>query len=169
MNHGDFFYSNLLTLSALRGVFNAFFLPRLIHWTVILKKGGGDDTAANGIRLKTNWGWTYTPGDGFWGSWSNWAYCPPQSRIIGFQTQVEPAINGDDTALNGVKILCGSIGTRNSYFNKQIFLHTWPVGLKIGNFTSTNFCMWGNIRPLIHKKVCNMGLAWCMKILKVSP
>ena len=30
--------------------------------------------------------------------------------------------------------------------------------------TSTNFCRWGNIRPLIRKKVCNMCLARHVKI-----
>jgi len=70
--------------------------------------GRGDDTAANGIQLKNSWNWVYHPGDGYWGSWSQWVYCPTGKKIIGFQTRVEPSLGkGDDTALNNVRILCG--------------------------------------------------------------
>ena len=71
-------------------------------------QGGGDDTSANGIRLfsaKTNV--ITKPGDGYWGDWSSFVYCPGGTRISGFKTRVESAQGGgDDTALNDVSFFC---------------------------------------------------------------
>ena len=46
------------------------------------------------------------PGDGYWGDWSSYAYCPPSYRIVGLQTRVMRPQSGDDTALNDVKFTC---------------------------------------------------------------
>lgn len=68
----------------------------------------GDDTAANGLRFKCTDGNYLYPGDGYWGRWTSWNYCPAGSAIYGIQTRVEPS-GGDDTALNQVELLCGEV------------------------------------------------------------
>jgi hypothetical protein len=70
-----------------------------------------DDTAANNIRF------TCDGGDGSdlagdpptaWGDWTRLSICPPGMKINGFRTKVErPQGDGDDTALNGMQVLCG--------------------------------------------------------------
>jgi len=76
-------------------------------------QGGGDDTAANGLRLDcyTRAG-TYTgsvtSSQQKWGSWRGTALCPTFSNpIAGQQIKVEaPQGSGDDTALNTVAVYC---------------------------------------------------------------
>lgn len=49
---------------------------------------------------------------GIWGSWESSRMCPSGFRAYGFSLRVErPLGNGDDTALNGIRLLCkqGSI------------------------------------------------------------
>lgn len=72
-------------------------------------QGGGDDTAANGLRFVDCNGKWYYPGDGYWGDWSNTVYCPKGTVIRGFVTKNEAPISGDDTALNQVIFYCGQI------------------------------------------------------------
>ena len=69
-------------------------------------QGDGDDTATNGVKFKDVNGKYYFPGNGYWGDWV-FAACPNGSSVIGFRTQVEPRIDGDDTALNRVEFICG--------------------------------------------------------------
>ena len=73
-------------------------------------QGGGDDSAANGLRfICTDGGWKY-PCDGYWGSWSNTKYCPSGSAVIGIKTKVEGKQgDGDDTALNAAIFYCAKI------------------------------------------------------------
>jgi len=75
--------------------------------------GGGDDTAANGVRLKfcrsNNWysQVTETIYDGRWGKWKGMKMCPPNYYIFGAKVRFEDSIGGgDDTALNGLMIYC---------------------------------------------------------------
>ena len=78
--------------------------------------GSRDDTAANGLKLYTDVGDVVSPGDGWWGDWSDLVTCPKGTGIVGFKTRVEPnygngryATEGDDTALNDVMFQCSSI------------------------------------------------------------
>ncbi len=69
----------------------------------------GDDTAANDMHLfcqdntqieaqvRTQWG-----------NWTSKVSCPGGKAVIGFITRVESP-GGDDTALNGVRMMCGNI------------------------------------------------------------
>ena len=65
----------------------------------------GDDTAANGLRLMTNKNILIKPGDGHWGDWSRWAWCPSGTKIAGFKTKVDQP-GGDDISLTEVEFLC---------------------------------------------------------------
>jgi len=69
---------------------------------------GGDHTAANDVDLYCKDG-EMLMGDRktFWGSWSPVLKCPKGMAVVGIQTRVEKDQSwGDDTALNGVKLLC---------------------------------------------------------------
>jgi len=75
--------------------------------------GGGDDTAANGLKLQfcglNDW---YnreekTIYDGVWGGWKGWEMCPYGKYIGAASVRFEDSIGGgDDTALNGLAIYC---------------------------------------------------------------
>ncbi|CAM4663374.1 unnamed protein product [Leuciscus chuanchicus] len=71
-------------------------------------QGSGDDTAANSIDFKCSGGdWVY--GDGIhWGDWGKWSPTCEGTGICGIQTLVEPSqgSEGDDTALNDVRMFC---------------------------------------------------------------
>ena len=76
-----------------------------------IKAGGGDDTATNGVRFLDTVGRHYYPGDGLFGEWRDWVFCPAGTVVIGFRTQVEHSRGlrgGDDTALNRAEFICGS-------------------------------------------------------------
>jgi len=78
-------------------------------------QGGGDDTAANGLIIKwcqyNNWNrntWRQVNA-GSWGTWKSRVSCPYNHWIVDAQVQYEdPQGGGDDTALNGLYILCAS-------------------------------------------------------------
>ena len=76
-----------------------------LHWKI---GPGKDNTAANGIQLKNFLNQIFYPGSLVsFGSWSDWVNCSKPKRITGFVTKVQPNQgNGDDTALNAVRILC---------------------------------------------------------------
>ena len=63
---------------------------------------GGDDTAANELRLFCMKGKRYIHAK-TWGEWTDPLICPKEMAVIGFKTRVEGNQRGrDDTALNGV-------------------------------------------------------------------
>ena len=46
-----------------------------------------------------------------WGQWTTWSSCPSNQFAIGMQLKVEgDQGSGDDTALNGIRLLCAPIG-----------------------------------------------------------
>lgn len=79
-------------------------------------QGGGDDTAANGIKFRLcglhsgkNWNsqWTVTPTQGRWGGWTGMKMCPRNKYIGAVRIRFEDKQGGgDDTALNGLQIFC---------------------------------------------------------------
>jgi len=72
-----------------------------------------DDTALNGLKLLCTS--LYNPDDvqtvvaheGFWGTWRKPVTVPNECYVIGLATRIESkqGSNGDDTALNGLKML----------------------------------------------------------------
>ena len=80
-------------------------LPPIPQWW--FEEKDGDNTAANGIRFQDGQGNNYSPGDGNWGAWGEWASCPIGTVIMGFRTYVMPSQgSGDDTALERVQFKC---------------------------------------------------------------
>jgi hypothetical protein len=52
-----------------------------------------------------------SPGDGYWGSWWSWTYCPQYTYVCGATVRIESSQGGgDDTAMNGIKLACCSLG-----------------------------------------------------------
>ncbi len=74
------------------------------------QQGSGDDTAANDFMLVCNDNSiAHVESRSSWGNWSNHYYCPIGQVIIGLITRVEKLQGfGDDTALNGVRMICGN-------------------------------------------------------------
>ncbi|KAB8029210.1 hypothetical protein GCL57_11790 [Fluviispira multicolorata] len=73
------------------------------------QQGDDDDTAANDFMLVCNdSSIAHAETRTHWGNWSNIYYCPTGQVIQGLITRVErQRYNGDDTALNGVRMICG--------------------------------------------------------------
>jgi hypothetical protein len=78
-------------------------------------QGLGDDTAMNALEVCCGLPESYsceitsTGVDNGWGAWTPWAWCPINTAACGLQVKVEsPQGIGDDTALNGVNVVCCS-------------------------------------------------------------
>lgn len=75
-------------------------------------QGQGDDSAVNGLKVvfcsSNDWNrQEVRQFDGILGDWKGRVMCPKNSFVDAFQAQVEqPQGQGDDTALNGLKIRC---------------------------------------------------------------
>lgn len=75
-------------------------------------QGDGDDTALNSIKLICANNKEIYSGEGQWGEWGENAICPNGSYLNGFRLKVEPPQgDGDDTATNGIIMIC-SDGTQ---------------------------------------------------------
>ena len=75
----------------------------------------GDDTGSNSIEMKCGAGATIrTAFDGYYGDWSDWVSCPDGMAIDGMNVQIEPPVEGDDTAMNGIKFSCSPVAGRKS-------------------------------------------------------
>uniref|UniRef100_A0A9J8A3T0 Uncharacterized protein n=1 Tax=Cyprinus carpio carpio TaxID=630221 RepID=A0A9J8A3T0_CYPCA len=70
-------------------------------------QGSGGDTAVNNIRFECS-GRSLLHGDGTsWGEWGGWSQTCQGKGICGIKTLIEePQGNGDDTALNDVRMYC---------------------------------------------------------------
>jgi hypothetical protein len=68
----------------------------------------GDDTAANSMEATCDDGAMLTPSNGGpWGDWGSWTFCPANSAVCGVALKVESPIgDGDDTAVNNVRLYC---------------------------------------------------------------
>ena len=85
------------------------------------RQGGDDDTAANGLKLilckAGEWGLQQElmVFEGLWGNWERIGMCDENSYIIGGQVRFEGRQGGDDdTALNGLQIVCHNPVTQTS-------------------------------------------------------
>jgi Vitelline membrane outer layer protein I (VOMI) len=75
------------------------------------EQGDGDDTAANDMEVQCSGGAVLTPPNGGpWGEWGDFMYCEQDnSAVCGASLRIEPPIDGDDTAVNDVKMYCCSL------------------------------------------------------------
>lgn len=70
-------------------------------------QGNGDDTAAGNVRLICRNGKELAlEPRSQWGVWSQLFSCPTGQSANGFVTRVEDPFDGDDTALNGMRLHC---------------------------------------------------------------
>ena len=72
------------------------------------RQGDGDDTAANAIDLYCkHGGYIVAYRNTEWGNWRSIVKCPYSEAVMGIKTRVERVLgDGDDTALNGVRLIC---------------------------------------------------------------
>lgn len=67
--------------------------------------------STTGYISSTVGGGLLTPGDGFWGDWWGWKYCPQYTYVCGVNVRIEwDQGGGDDTAMNGIRLVCCSLG-----------------------------------------------------------
>lgn len=71
-------------------------------------QAGGDDTAANAVKVQCKDGTIKTPPAATnWGTWSGMKFCPAGTAVCGLATRVEGLQgSGDDTSLNGLRLAC---------------------------------------------------------------
>ena len=72
-------------------------------------KQNWDNTGATGLRMMTNNMAQIYPGEGQWGDWSQWLWCPTQFKITGFKTKVatpKSYQDFDNLSLTEVKFVC---------------------------------------------------------------
>uniref|UniRef100_A0A9J7Y956 Vitelline membrane outer layer protein 1-like n=1 Tax=Cyprinus carpio carpio TaxID=630221 RepID=A0A9J7Y956_CYPCA len=78
------------------------------------------------------------PNGGSWGSWGHREMCPAGTYAAGFSLRVENPIQGDDTALNGIRLHCvaskGSSDSYRDYSSVQSDVGSW------GRWTDIKWC-----------------------------
>merc|ERR1711881_13514 len=89
--------------------------------------GDHDDTAINGLKMNCRsvstgkfpdgiWTGEKTVANHGWGSWTSSATCPKSYHMCGFQQRTEARQgSGDDTAMNGIRMMCCSLHDWNLY------------------------------------------------------
>ena len=57
-----------------------------------------------------------------WGQWTTWSNCSSNQFVIGMQLKVEgdKGTFGDDTALNGIRLICAPIGRYKIHVHKNL-------------------------------------------------
>ena len=52
-----------------------------------------------------------SPGDGYWGEWTDWSHCPNYSYAKAFKLRIPPhkGIFRDDSGLNSIELKCADI------------------------------------------------------------
>jgi hypothetical protein len=74
--------------------------------------GKKDDTAANDVNFRCSNGTELSAGNGtLWGDWSEYKECPAGSAVCGLSIKLEEkkGKDGDDTAMNGLKVRCCAV------------------------------------------------------------
>ena len=95
-------------------------------------QGDGDDTAGNGLKLMScsasNW-YLQTEKviyEGSWGDWKGWVMCPIGYYIYGAKVRFEKSQgDGDDTALNGLRIWCRNPITLDTRDDIEVYDGQW--------------------------------------------
>ncbi|XP_036444612.1 vitelline membrane outer layer protein 1-like [Colossoma macropomum] len=75
---------------------------------------------------------------GPWGTWGDREMCPAGYYAAGFSLKVEYPVDGDDTALNGIRLHCVNTPTGKSLFSDVVTV-TSKVG-SWGTWTNTKWC-----------------------------
>lgn len=116
-------------------------------------QGSGDDTAANKLDLFCKSGQKLSaPTETSFGDWVPHLRCPHGQSVIGLQVRMEAKQgDGDDTALNGVRMICSSY-TEGSYIyanaeykgsGDRAVIYTPFLGSDaVGTCTTINFWYW---------------------------
>ncbi|XP_052443446.1 vitelline membrane outer layer protein 1 [Carassius gibelio] len=81
---------------------------------------------------------TVTNGGG-WGSWGQREMCPAGTYAAGFSLKVEDPINGDDTALNGIRLHCINTIQSSSHLHHSYSSVSSDVG-SWGRWTDIKWC-----------------------------
>ena len=92
-------------------------------------QGNGDDTAANSVRLYCQNGQVIAPATRtHWGNWTSRHNCPAGQVVVGLRTRVESSQggNGDDTALNGMRLICEEVQTNLARAGVASLSSTYP-------------------------------------------
>lgn len=107
-------------------------------------QGSGDDTAANDANFKCSQGQELkAPGGRSFGSWSPYAACPANSAVCGIGARVEGRRgDGDDTAMNGLRLMCCSLPVAPSTKCNSPIEERWtePLGAHSNSWIKT----WGD-------------------------
>ncbi|XP_067279603.1 vitelline membrane outer layer protein 1 homolog [Pseudorasbora parva] len=90
-----------------------------------------------GVQTRDFSSWLLVLNGGPWGDWRSTNLCPDGTYAIGFNLRVEqPVGDGDDTALNGIRLLCAdrSKGVLRDLFPTESHSGFW------GDWTRDKFC-----------------------------
>uniref|UniRef100_A0A3B4DWZ1 Vitelline membrane outer layer protein 1 homolog n=1 Tax=Pygocentrus nattereri TaxID=42514 RepID=A0A3B4DWZ1_PYGNA len=108
-------------------------MHQLVYITVVLASFG---FSVKGYRFYKS---EHTVSNGGpWGTWGGREMCPNGYYAAGFSLKVEHPIDGDDTALNGIRLHCVNTPTGKSLFSDVIMV-TSKVG-SWGTWTKTKWC-----------------------------
>ncbi|CAF0954215.1 unnamed protein product [Brachionus calyciflorus] len=95
-----------------------------------------DNTALNGVELICSNGKKIKSSEGPWGSWdSNFSNCPSGHSVSGVYYGIEQKVNGDDTALNLIRLKCtdgSNITSLEGPRSTSIIPLTCPYGSIVG-------------------------------------
>ncbi|RMS91806.1 metallophosphoesterase [Pseudomonas coronafaciens] len=73
-------------------------------------QGSGDDTAVNAIAMHCFRGSELHSNEGNWGHWYEYALCPSNEAVVGYQLKMQPSQGSgnhqDDTAVDSVRLFC---------------------------------------------------------------
>ena len=85
------------------------------------------------------------PNGGRWGSWGPREMCPSGTYAAGFSLRVEDPIQGDDTALNGIRLHCIDVSKASSKSYRDFSSVQSDVG-SWGLWTDIKWCPSGFLR-----------------------
>ncbi|XP_046893223.1 vitelline membrane outer layer protein 1 homolog [Hypomesus transpacificus] len=75
-----------------------------------------------------------------WGEWKSTEYCPAQFYAVGFSLRVEGTQGlGDDTALNGIRLICAKDGDMSTLPTVESHAGFW------GDWSSPRYCSGGTL------------------------
>ncbi|XP_067279955.1 vitelline membrane outer layer protein 1-like [Pseudorasbora parva] len=75
---------------------------------------------------------------GIWGDWRSRSMCPSGKYAVGFNLRVEKPVDGDDTALNGIRLYCADRSKGDSSINDYSSIES-GIG-HWGDWTDIRYC-----------------------------